>query len=214
MSFNTISLKKADFKYWNKISKVTLNEFIFLAAGCSPEPLGLYKFANNATFIEYYEKVLRYSKDSLNSEVNKVNIEGRETKYLALDLIKWAKQLGIKVNSFYKPKVVFISKNNCLITPQSSREDFALDTQEDKNEFNANTEDELYSKLKSSYLFEPMLLIQQKYYSEEITLKADFVLSEIMKLNSDKIIKSKKKLSKNDCELIHNLLRIVNGLKK
>lgn len=213
MNSNFINLKKADFKYWNKISNVTLNEFIYLAAGCNPEKFGLNKYADNLTFIEYYDKVLRYTKDSFNFQVKKISVHNGEVLYLALDLINWAKSLGIKVNSLYKPKKIFVSDSDCLSTTQSNH-DLTIDDQKDGDKSKLNLEAEFITKLRESGLYEYILWAQKKFYSGEVTYLAKNVLKEIIEFNTDRKNNSKNHLSINHCELIHNLLRVVNGFKK
>lgn len=93
-----ILLKKADYVYWNMISMITWHEFIHLAAGFEPRPIsrfwdGCHTDLNNSSFYKNHDRMLRFQEE-LQSTTNDIEVlieDGRQTKYKAMSLVKWAR---------------------------------------------------------------------------------------------------------------------------
>lgn len=110
MSFDRMDLKKADYGYWNYVAFVTLNEFIYLAAGCEPLHVGTYGNGylnltdNNVK--AFYKKVNRLGEELPATTTKETEVHDSlkpEPKYEAVYLIKWVKSKNIPVSSHYRP---------------------------------------------------------------------------------------------------------------
>ncbi|HEN5662576.1 hypothetical protein ACVSNX_04775 [Legionella pneumophila] len=110
MSWERMDLKRADYTYWNQVVFVTLNEFIYLAAGYEPLPAGGHGTAflnlSNNEFKEFYKKIKRIGdelpiKSTVETEVK--DYLTPEPKYEAVFLINWIKSKNIRVNVSYVP---------------------------------------------------------------------------------------------------------------
>ena len=110
MSWDRMDLKRADYTYWNQVVFVTLNEFIYLAAGYEPLHAGAHGTAflnlSNNEVKEFYKKINRLGdelpvKSTAETEVK--DYLTPEPKYEAVFLIKWVKSKNIRPNASYVP---------------------------------------------------------------------------------------------------------------
>ena len=203
-------MNKADYTHSNHLEFITLNEFIYLAAGYEPLPAGIggfgYVNSPSQSFIDFYKKVKRHGEDltkitTKDTEVRWNNITGEE-KYEAGYLVEWARSKNIPINEFYKPVLSGRRKEDLL--PYD-----ALTTVSEvgqilpKNEPPVNTsivcsepaatkiapddqitdlEMELLLNIKSSKIYEPLFWIYEKYYKDKKSVQlVKVVLPEIKK---------------------------------
>ncbi|MDP3559297.1 MAG: hypothetical protein Q8R79_02970 [Legionellaceae bacterium] len=109
-SFEQMELKKADYSFWNNVLLVTLNEFIYLAAGYEPLDVGAHNNAylnlTNNDFKAFYKKIKRLGEELSWKTTKETKVSegfGLDAKYEAVYLIKWALSKGITVYSIYRP---------------------------------------------------------------------------------------------------------------
>ncbi|BCA96096.1 hypothetical protein TUM19329_24570 [Legionella antarctica] len=113
--FDHQNLKRADFLHWNQVAFVTLNEFIYLAAGFEPLHIGIhgngYLNLSYEKMKEFYRKIKRLGEELPLNTTKATEIKDRmtsEPKYEAVYLISWAQSKGIQVHQNYDP---IISEN-------------------------------------------------------------------------------------------------------
>ncbi|HAU0708809.1 TPA: hypothetical protein JBH02_13560 [Legionella pneumophila] len=117
--FDHLNLKRADFLHWNHVAFVTLNEFIYLAAGFEPLHIGIhgngYLNLSNEQMKEFYRKIKRLGDELPRKTTKLTEVKSPmtpEPKYEAVYLISWARSKGIKVHQNYNP---IISENRKTI---------------------------------------------------------------------------------------------------
>lgn len=105
-----MDLKKADFNHWNYVSCVTLNEFIYLAAGYEPLHIGAhgnsYLNLSHSGMKEFYIKVKRLGDELPNKTIPETEVSEfwtLEPKYEAIFLMRWAQSKNIPTDIGYKP---------------------------------------------------------------------------------------------------------------
>lgn len=110
MSWDRMDLKIADYAYWNQVVFVTLNEFIYLAAGYEPLHAGAHGTAylnlSNNELKEFYRKIKRLGEElpvKSTAETEVKDYLTPEPKYEAVFLIKWIQLKNITINPNYCP---------------------------------------------------------------------------------------------------------------
>jgi len=209
-------LKRANYSIWNNDPFVTLSQCAYLAAGFEPK-YGIPGF-NCAPlpddFLAFYQSVQRL-KGQLPSETNhetEVLIQGKEVTYEAAYLVQRLKSRKIPVDPGYNPVISDRRKNliaNEAIIPN------VIDDVSDKTE--PEPEDELLEKIKSSKIYAPLIWIYKHHYKGKSSFASSkTIIREILaeyhiesNKNSNKIF-----LSKNDCELLNNFMRMIHDVKK
>ncbi|MCX7116375.1 MAG: hypothetical protein NTW94_00380 [Legionellales bacterium] len=127
-------LKTADYKHWNNIAFVTLNEFTYLAAGFYPLLAGQYSLAyldlSDKKFKQFYEEIKRLGEDDLplktNEETEIKDCMSAEPKDEAVFLIKWAKSKELCCCPSYQPIMIVERKKMELVNAVRGLESLPL----------------------------------------------------------------------------------------
>lgn len=202
--FNRMELKNADFFQWKDKKFITIREFIYLIAGYEPLPLEYEDLPNdksdpyfhlkNETFKEFYKKVKEQSRSIPKTKTDEINFQPHpvtgETQYEVGFLIKWIEGTSIHLIS------------NPIIT--AFKEQIT----------DLNSEDSLIKKIISSKLYPVLKWIDENFYKDKKSISpSGQILCEIEE-NYKKRDNVNIFLSKNECELVHNFMRIIYGVKK
>ena len=115
-----------------------------------------------------------------------------EAKYEIAFLIKWAEKMPINLHQ----NLTTTFKNQTT---------------------NLDSGDELLNKIASSKIYEPLSWIYEKHYKDKKSFPpANIVLTDIKKEfnNNSNHCNDKYFLSDNECQVLHNVMRMVFDLKK
>lgn len=200
-----MELKSADAFRWTNKTSLTIRKFIYLAAGYEPllreyEPLpeGDVEpnfYLTNEGFKDFYKQVKSLGKKLPTVTTNEIKIEycstsgepQYEVRFLMGWLERWPKEISKKLSQ------------NPIIS--------AFKEQTPK----LVSEDTLQNKFTSCYLYPAITWVDENFYKGKKSIDpADRVLREI----TEKFYTKDKTLTKNECRLVHNLMRIMYGVKK
>lgn len=200
-----MELKSADAFRWTNKTFLTIREFIYLAAGYEPllrgyEPLpdGDVEpnfYLTNEEFKDFYKQVKIIGEKLPKATTNEIKIEycstSGEPRYEVRFLMGWIEGWPTEISKT-------LSQNPILLAFKEQTPKLV-------------SEDTLLNKFTSCYLYPAITWVDENFYKGKKSIApADRVFREI----TEKFHIKDNTLTENECRLVHNLMRIMYGVKK